>query len=181
MEQQAPLLHLAAPLNWTALRAEPDAMQRSRLSDSNSHVLQLYMLLGDQAGETPGEEADTAKLELQRLETKVDYLVDLVSRVAIQHLPLPPATTVQLGGGRVQWQAGAAVPAIGSLVRIDLFLPPIITQALQLVASIDSVTPDAAGAVVVGRLQLGGGSDADLLDKIIFRCHRREVARRRQS
>ena len=182
MSQHSPTLRLHAPLTWQIQTRTPDTATWSQIDAANSHLLHLQLVLDDKLSDVQTDDNPEHKPELQRLETKLDYLIDLIGHLARQQMALPEPVAVSLSSYTLCWHWGATPPTERSLVKVELFLPPVITQALQLFVTITGViAEDTGGYQIQAEMISHNAAFYQQLDRIIFRHHRREIAHLRHG
>jgi len=165
----------ALPVEWRP-RSEPyTPTELEQLNVANERILRLLTALEEQHHPELLDEHGTGH-ELARVELKVNLLLDLVSQLLVRQQTLPPATAIRLNGLGVQWRQPAGTPAPGGTGEVVIYLNPELPSPLRLPAVIH-----AAAEQVEAHFQ--GLSDAlvDVLEKMIFRHHRRQVAQSRPS
>jgi hypothetical protein len=131
---------------------------------------------------------DENREALSNLETKIDLLILLVSN-GIQGLePLPPSYPCLLGGHDLVWETTPSedAPINSGEVCVVLFLRPRIAMPLFLpgVLQISSIPDSLSAAETLVRHHLRFQLDErvqESLDRLIFRHHRRAVARRKDQ
>ena len=118
--------------------------------------------------------------ELQRLEFKLNVLLRLTSELAKRSHSLPPPRHIRLSSGGLEW-IGEDAPAMGSAGILDLYINTTLPQPLRLPATVVGRRPDPKSAAA--QMQFSGLNDhvVDLIEKLIFRHHRRLVAGSRLS
>ncbi|HEC18688.1 MAG TPA: hypothetical protein ENI97_05035 [Gammaproteobacteria bacterium] len=168
------------PVDWQQLSDMPSAGEQLRLQRANEALLQNLLLSSNLPEE--GEESEDAKAHehFTRIEARLDLLVDLVTEMLTSNGTLPPARSVTIGahGLAVHLEDDAADTFPGNaLLLIRLYLDPQFPRPLQLYARL--LVQQEQGFTVrfsplEPRLQ-------DLLDKYIFRQHRRAIALARQG
>jgi Atypical PilZ domain, cyclic di-GMP receptor len=113
--------------------------------------------------------------ELQRLEYKINILLRLTSELSLRDSGLPSADKVRLGARAMEW-FGERAPAVGSTGILAVYINPALPQPVKMpaVARSERTVEGARGTL----LEFSGISEAvvDLLEKLIFRHHRRLVA-----
>ncbi len=182
MSQQPPTLQICTPLAWELQSTAPDDAIWSQTDEANTHLLHLHFVLDNRSRDALAEEPEILKPEMQRLETKVDYLIDLIGHMALNQMQLPNATEVALSGTALSWHTRQPAPPVGSLIKVELYLPPIFTQALQLFVTVTRLIPENnSGCIIHGVMDQRAAGFYQLLDRIIFRHHRRDIARRKQN
>lgn len=164
-------------LEWVVLDAAPDGTTVTRTNARNETVLRTLALV-EEHDETQSEDAERA--ELHRLEAKLDLTLELLSDLVSMKRGHVPRRAVRFNSRGLCWQSETA-PAVGSLLLVDCFVQPAWPIPLKLLARVRS--SDAAGGahkVCTSLEQLDSGV-RDWLEKLVFRRHRRAIARRRAS
>lgn len=164
------------PVTWRAQSGSDDPEYLVSLQVSNQAVLQTILSLDEHHPELEEEPAEVAA-ELQRLEFKLNLVLDLLGQVLSKQLDLPPRVPVRLGSGHIEWKC-SAVPAPGTKVLVEVYLAPHYPRALVLPGiAYATMRPDFAQAT----LHDLGKPVQDALERLIFRNHRRRVALARRG
>jgi len=113
--------------------------------------------------------------ELQRLEYKINILLRLTADLSMRHSALPKSQSVRLSAHALQW-LGEEAPAAGATGLLELYINPALPQALKVPTIIEGA--EGQGAARVALLRFTGLSESvvELLEKLIFRRHRRLIA-----
>ena len=159
------------------LAALPEAPTLARIDVQNAQTLVADASLGDtRRNSDPADEDAAIIADLHRLEFKVDVLLRLVAQLLARNEVLPPTLPVCLYAGGMEWRAAAADPAAGSAVRVRLYINPAFPQPLEFVGV--ACLPRRDGDRLWSRIAWHGVAPAvtDLLEKLIFRHHRRQIA-----
>jgi hypothetical protein len=161
------------PLAWRVLpqAADPDAA--ASFMERNARVLQAREAL-DQLGpvEKPDENAPNAA-DLMRLELKINLLLDLVGQVLATSRPRPQPLPVRFNAQGAVWRSPAPLPEAGATGVLEIYLHDALAEPLRLPGRVSNVTPD--GHVKV-RFAPVTETVSDLLEKLCFRRHRRQIA-----
>jgi hypothetical protein len=160
------------PLRW---RASETADAAPTLQLSNEETLRVILSLDEHHAEASDENPEFAH-EVQRLETKINLILELVSQVLARQLQLPEALPVRLSAHEIEWETASA-PASGSLVLIEAYACPRYPRPLFLPATVK----ESGGGRVRAELDDLGAPVQDLLEKLIFRHHRRLIAATRRG
>ncbi|MGH8238865.1 MAG: PilZ domain-containing protein, partial [Steroidobacteraceae bacterium] len=104
---------------------------------------------------------------------KVNLLLDMVGALLVASRPRPRAAAIRFNALGGVWQAAAPFPELGSQGVLEIYVRDSIAEPLRLAGRIASVGPD--GRVKV-RFAALSENVADLLEKLAFRKHRRQVA-----
>jgi hypothetical protein len=168
------------PLSWAA-GALPQGASLARLNADNHQLLSAESSLDEvRVSEALKEESPALLHELQRLEYKLNILLRLTAELAARSAPLPPAQLTRLGARGMEW-SGAAAPAVGSTGLVHIYINAALPQPLKIPCTV--IGERTQNAERIAQLQFRDVSDAmvELLEKLIFRHHRRLVAGARAS
>jgi len=160
------------PLHWRALDT-PGVSPSLQLS--NEETLHVILSLDEHHAEAGDENPEFAH-EVQRLETKINLILELVSQVLACQLQLPEALPLRLSAHEIEWETTNA-PAVGSAVLIETYVCPRYPRPLFLPATIK----ESSGVRVRAVFNDLGEPVQDLLEKLIFRHHRRLIAATRRA
>jgi Atypical PilZ domain, cyclic di-GMP receptor len=104
---------------------------------------------------------------------KLNLLLDLVGQLFIANQPRPAAMPVRFNALGAVWQHQGVAPAAGADGVLELYLRDCIVEPLRLSGRIATAAAD-------GKLKMKfddpGEVVADLIEKLAFRRHRRQVA-----
>jgi hypothetical protein len=153
-----------------------DGVQLARLNADNHQLLGAESSLDEvRVHEALKDESPALLHELQRLEYKVNILLRLTAELALRSSGLPAAERVRMSPRALEWFGEhAAKPETTGLLSI--YINPALPQPLKIPSVVaDSVNIDGARAT---QFRFVGLSDSvvDMLEKLIFRHHRRLVA-----
>jgi hypothetical protein len=167
-EESLPVVFAPGPL--------ADGVQLARLNADNHQLLGAESSLDEvRVHEALKDESPALLHELQRLEYKVNILLRLTAELALRSSGLPQPTRVRMSSRALEWFGEDAAPAEATGL-LSVYINSALPQPLKIpsvVAGVASV--DGARA---SRFRFVGLSDAviDMLEKLIFRHHRRLVA-----
>ena len=174
------VLAQSLPLTWKP-GALPEGPALARLNSEDHQLLGAEASLEEaRVHEALKDESPALVHELQRLEFKLNLLLRLTSEIAMQHNALPPLSAVRLAARGLEW-LGPDAPVVGSTGVLELFINPALPQALKLPCRVLSEQPNGEGRTVQLRFEGLGEPVIELIDKLIFRHHRRLVAGSRQA
>lgn len=165
----------ALPVVWTAgPLAEGSVL--ARLNADNHQLLGAESSLDEvRVHEALKDESPALVHELQRLEYKVNILLRLTSELALRNSGLPAAQRIRLTSRALEWFADPT-PAVGSTGVLAVYVNPALPQPVKIPCIVEGErVQDSARAA---QMRFKGLSDAvvEMLDKLIFRHHRRLVA-----
>jgi Atypical PilZ domain, cyclic di-GMP receptor len=161
------------PVAWKRVAEPFDPALIGSFADRNLRVLQALSALEEHGQIEKADENAPHAADILRLDLKVNLLLDMVGALLVASHPRPKAASVRfnvLGG---VWQGTAPFPELGQQGVLEIWLRDCIAEPLRLFGRIASVGPD--GRVKV-RFIAPGEHIADLMEKLAFRKHRRQVA-----
>jgi hypothetical protein len=159
-----PLEH---PLELPALAA---------LTDRNIRLLQVCAVIEEHGATEKKDESSPHAADLMRMEVKVNLLLDLVGQLLAAQLPRPATTVIRFNAQGALWRSGKP-PRRGQQGLLEIWLRESLPQPLALAATVTQVSADCH---VKASFDQPGEAIADLLEKLAFRRHRRQVAGVRQ-
>lgn len=169
------------PINWEILSTLPSEGELNRDYRTNEELLQHLLLRDDAVAQESDEgEVDSTHEHFKRLESRLDLLLSLITEMMTSNGKLPSLQRVTIGGRGLCVQAQEE--AIKGLkketpLKITLYLDPQFPRPLTVFAQLIDVQAQAftvSFCPLEERLQ-------DLLDKYVFRQHRRAIALARRS
>ena len=161
------------PVAWEPL--PPDAAGQVSGNLANEELLGSLLVL-DEAIADPEEDAQQE--HWRRVEAKLDLMLSLLGEMLAGQQGLPAARPMCLGGEVlcIDGISDQPLPAAGDWLRLQLYLMPSIPRPLVVAAEVLSTeTPNRL------LLRLTGLSETtqDLLERFVFRQHRRTIAQAR--
>jgi hypothetical protein len=171
---------LELPLGWSLLAVGEGGYSQST-EQKNFNRLQVILGLDESPRELHEEESGVAA-EIQRLDFKINILLEMVSHLVTVGKSSPEPLSFTLSSQLLLWDSCKEVPPQGARVAVDLFLDPRFPFPLVLQGRVDAVervTPSSCKVRVV--LDPCSESLQEMLEKYIFRCHRRHIARLKKS
>jgi hypothetical protein len=165
------------PVAWRPLPDEIDPDLASSYGASNVRVLQACTALQEQGQLEKQDENSPHAADFLRIELKINLLLDVVGRILAANQPRPPATAIRFNALGATWQGTAPLPRPGAQGAVEIYLRECVAEPLRLIGRVGNVTP---GGEIKVRFLPPGEAVADLLEKLAFRRHRRQVAGSRQ-
>jgi Atypical PilZ domain, cyclic di-GMP receptor len=163
------------PLSWDS-GAHPEGLSLARMNSDNQQLLGAEASLDEvRVHESLKDESPALLHELQRLEFKLNVLLRLTADLAVRSSSLPPAQPARLFSRGLEW-TGERAPLRGETGILSAYINPALPQPLRIPCTVVGERIDAG--LRVAQLRFSGLSDTvvDLLEKLIFRHHRRLVA-----
>jgi hypothetical protein len=164
------------PVAWRPLQQPLDDIAITALTDRNVKMLQVAMAIEEQGSvEKPDDKSPNAA-DLMRLEVKVNLLVDLMGQLLAASQKRPTPAPIRFNALGAEWRSSRPPPS-GEQGLLDIYLRDCLAQPITLIGRIMKVSAD--GQVRVN-FTPPGEMTSDLLEKLAFRRHRRQVAGVRQ-
>lgn len=163
-------------LHVAPLAALPDALSIEQYDADNERFLRALSAMEEHP--EPSEDAEGLHPELVRLDLKVSLLMDLVGELLSRQAGLPSPRPVRFNAKAIAWPADPGLPSQG-LVALELYLHPSLPRPLHLFARVGDVEHTGDAVELVGVFVAMSDAVQDLVEKYIFRAHRRAVARQR--
>ncbi|HJS89345.1 MAG TPA: PilZ domain-containing protein [Steroidobacteraceae bacterium] len=161
------------PVLWRTSAAAPDADTAAGLAERNLQVLQAWDAMDEHGPMEKSDENSPYAADLMRLERKMNLLLDLVGQILAANRPRPAPTSVRFNALGAVWRGTSPLPEAGTQGVLEVYLHDCLAQPLRLPGRVTNVTPD--GNVKARFLPLGE-TIADLIEKLAFRRHRRQIA-----
>ena len=162
------------PVNWAPSSGALDAAVAAGFTERNVRLLQALAAIEDHG---VSDKPDDSGPDLARLDFKINLLLDLVGQLLVANRPRPMPVAIRFNAQGAVWHAPAPLPEPGGQGIVEIHLRDFLAEPLRLLGTITAVS--TAGEVKV-RFAPVGESVADLLERLIFRHHRRQVAGFRQ-
>jgi hypothetical protein len=163
------------PLGWSS-GPMPQGVMLARMNADNQQLLGAESSLDEvRVHEALKDESPALLHELQRLEFKLNVLLRITSDLARRSSDLPAPHHIRLAASGMEW-IGDDAPPVGATGVVDLYINTTLPQPLKLPATVMSSMAHSESAAA--QMQFSGLSDqvVDLIEKLIFRHHRRLVA-----
>lgn len=173
----------ALPHYAERLRAEfeplphaPDEPGLASFEHEASALLMSLLAIEENAVARNGEDETEAGPEFQRLERKLDLVLELLSARLLE-TSAPSERLVQLSAAGARWAVSGPAPAPGSFGVASIYVHRLLPRALRLPAE---VMPDEAGWLRLRFLDVGEAC-RELLVRHVFQQHRRQLAGARRA
>lgn len=164
------------PLGWMPLQEPVSDSQLIRTAEQNEHLLQGMITLQEHHSDTTEEDSENTN-EIKRIELKLDLLLEIVSQLKKPCEEDPDTKPLRLGAKGIAWKStGSPLPEAGQHLWVTLRLDPRLPRPLKLQGEVVAVDKGGEADRVLVKFQDLGQKVTELLEKIIFRHHRRQVA-----
>jgi hypothetical protein len=162
------------PVRWAPLTGSVDTAQAASFTERNIRLLQALAAIEDHG---VSDKPDEATPDLMRLDFKINLLLDLVGQLLVANRPQPAAVAIRFNAHGAVWRCAEPLPVAGGQGIVEIHLRDFLAEPLRLLGTLAEVTPEGEATV---RFAPVGEPVADLLERLIFRHHRRQVAGNRQ-
>jgi Atypical PilZ domain, cyclic di-GMP receptor len=165
----------ALPVAWTP-GPLAEGLFLARINADNHQLLGAESSLDEvRVHEALKDESPALLHELQRLEYKVNILLRLTAELAMRNSGLPAPERVRLSSRALEW-FGDNIPSVGATGLLALYINSALPQPVKIpcIVAGERILEGSRAA----QLRFTGLSDSvvDMLEKLIFRHHRRLVA-----
>ncbi len=161
------------PLMWRSLPEPFDTSMISSYQDRNLRILQAVAALEEHGQTEKADETSPHHADLVRLDLKMNLILDMVGQLLAASRPRPRPSPIRFNALGAVWQGQAPHPQMGYQGVLEVYLRDCIADPLHLVGRIASVGPDGR---IKARFIPPGEHISDLMEKLAFRKHRRQVA-----
>jgi Atypical PilZ domain, cyclic di-GMP receptor len=170
--------HDQLPFAWEFHSQLPSEGELHRLNCANEELLQTLLVLDEPTLDSEEETEGMGHEHWRRLEGKLNILLSLVGEMLTADAALPATHALQLGvAGLCVQGVNASTPQPGHILKVSLFLDPKFPRPLQLFAHVLEVN-EKSFTLVYSALD---APVQDLLDRYVFRQHRRAIASSRKQ
>jgi hypothetical protein len=164
------------PVLFRGLSRPPPIAETAALTERNIRTLQVCAMLEEQGALEKSEEKSLHSADMLRLEAKLNLVLDLLGQVLAAQTPRPAPVPIRFNALGATWMSQKP-PRPGELGLLEIYLRDSLPQPLVLLANVTSVSTDGQ---VKATFAPPGEVTADLLEKLAFRRHRRQIAGVRQ-
>jgi len=165
------------PLKVEPCAVAPETGELLRVGLLNDEALRMVLSLDDQVMSDKSD--DERSGEFQRLEFKVNLILDMLGELFAQRVDFPETRAIKLGALFASWRLNEydVIPDVGSYVSLSIYLTQRYPRPLVLFAQVSQVVEDESAAkwLEVALLSMPQHSQ-DSLEKFVFRQHRRSIA-----
>ncbi|TVP81597.1 PilZ domain-containing protein [Thioalkalivibrio sp.] len=164
------------PLSWEVVDALPPVQRLSTINAANEALLRAGEGLEEPL--RGNEESHELTQEFQRLDAKLNLVLELLADWLSRQGDLPPALEVRFNGQGISWQSPETPPPDATL-RLTLYVCPSFPKPLVLYGRTVQQQDGGPDGVAVARFLALSAGVVEGLERLVFRRHRREVAQLR--
>ena len=166
------------PLSVAYYPAEPESGELLRVGVQNDDVLRMVLSL-DEASVTGKSDEGEHSAEIQRLEFKLNLMMEMIGELYSQNMQFPEPVPVKLGAYSVSWMMdeNETLPDIGRYLALSVYLSRRYPRPLVLFAQVSNIELCETGEKWIEADFLSMPQQTlDTLERFVFRQHRRFVA-----
>lgn len=165
------------PLRWSPLaQNQVDSVFLASCAERNLKLLQAIAALEEHGQPEKTDEHAPYHADIVRLDMKINLLLELVGQILAANQARPEKCSVRFNAHGAAWRHFEPAPAVGGSGVLEIYLRDSIVEPLRLVGQISAVQDGLAKANFLNP----GEAVANLIEKLAFRRHRRQVAGARQ-
>ena len=161
------------PVLWRVLPGAIDQALAAGYAERNVRVLQACAAVEEHAG---SEKPDEVSPELLRLDFKLNLVLQLLGKL-VSRERMPAAASINFNAHGASWTVIGPAPESGEQGVLRIYLHESLPQPLELLATISAVE----GALVRAHFESMPDGVGELIQRLAFLCHRRDVADARKS
>ena len=165
------------PIAWRPLPEPFNPAVVGSFADRNLRTLQALQALEEHGPTEKPDENSPHAADIVRLDMKLNLLLDMMGQLLIASQPRPRPASIRFNALGAVWQGAPPFPPLGNQGVLEVYLRDCIAEPLRLVGRIASIAPDGR---IKARFVPPGENIADLMEKLAFRKHRRQVAGAKQ-
>jgi len=161
------------PVLWRQMPTPADRDMAAGFTERNLQILQAWDAMDEHSAVDKPDESAPYAADIIRLDLKINLLLDLMGQLLAANRPRPPAVSVRFNALGGMWRGANPLPEAGEQGVAEIYLHDCLPQPLRLPGRVTSVTPDGHVKVKFAPV---GEAVADLIEKLAFRRHRRQIA-----
>jgi hypothetical protein len=163
--------HDVLPVQWLTLPSAPDRFELIGLEEANLLLLQACIAVEEHPVRDNNEDLGPLAGELARLDFKLNLVMQLLSKL-VDKDRMPPATSIDFNALGATWTCVGKPPQVGEHGLLRVRLRSSLPQPLELPADVVAVE----GATAKVRFPALSGAIGELIQKLAFLRHRRQIA-----
>lgn len=169
------------PLLWHLCEKQSLDQEVEDWQSLNEQTL-LNLTLFDDSSSNIQMPIDNDNTGLEILNKKINLLSQLLQYYLQQQVRLPDKKQVCLSANGIEWQQQQALNFVaGDYIKIELILNVIYPRPLEIACCVQDLQQSNAHYKIVCDFYRLGENVAELLEKMLFRHHRREIAKRNST
>jgi len=168
--------HDLLPVQWQARERRFERFELNGLDEANLLLLQACVAMEERSSHDHPEDASPFAGEIARLDFKLSLALQLLAQVILKD-SMPASTSIQFNAHGASWICIGPVPAVGAQGLLRIHLRRALPQPLELPAVVSAVE----GATVKVKFDVLSAGVAEIIQRLSFLRHRRDVAGARKA
>ena len=164
-------------VRWSPLSVVLSVAECAHFAQRNLKVLQVCSAAESQIAVDAFDEKNPYASDLHRVEVKLNMALEVLGQLMAAQDPRPAAQAVRFNALGGVWHNPQGVPATGTQGLLQIYLQECLAQPLTFIGTVLGATEDGR---VRAQFTPPGEPVAELIGKLAFRRHRRQVAGMRQ-
>lgn len=166
------------PARWHVISGAVDEAVRRSYAESNLKILQAAAALEEHTQPEKNKPDDYSQYhaDIVRLDMKINLLLEMVGQLLAAHQTRPPVMSIRFNKLGAVWRQDGQLPVVDSSGVLEMYLKECVAEPVRFFGRVSSVDR--------GRIKIKfdpmGQAVSDLIEKLAFRRHRRQVAGVRQ-
>ncbi len=167
------------PLRWRAASGQVSEVFRRSCDEGNLKILQAAAAIEEhvQPEKSKADDHSQYHADIVRMDMKINLLLDMVGQLLAAQQPRPDAMSIRFNKLGAVWQHKGTPPTLQAAGLLEIYLRECVAEPLRLIGQVVSIGQD--GRVKI-KFDPMGQVVSDLIEKLAFRRHRRQVAGARQ-
>ncbi len=163
------------PVRWRAATGPISEVFRRSCADGNLKILQAAAALEDHGQPEKSKPDDHSQYhaDILRLDMKINLLLEMMGQLLAAQQPRPEAMSIRFNKLGAVWQNKGTTPTIKTAGLLEIYLRECVAEPLRLIGQVVSVGQDGRVKVQFDPM---GQTVSDLVEKLAFRHHRRQIA-----
>lgn len=168
--------HDLLPVQWQTRECRFNRFELNSFDEANLLLLQACAAIEERSTHEHPEDNGPLAGEIARLDFKLTLALQLLAQVLLKDR-MPASTSIQFNAQGASWICIGAVPPLGAQGLLRIHLRSALPQPLELPAVVSAVE----GATVKVKFEELSDAVADMIQRLAFLRHRRDVAGARKA
>ena len=160
------------PAVWKPLPDEVDRVFVASCNERNQKLLLAAAALEEHGQPEKQDEHAPHHADIVRLDMKINLLLELVGQLYAANQTRPAPIAVRFNARGAAWKQTEPLPTIGTNGVLEIYLSECVVEPLRLIGRVANVADGKVRAKFINP----GDAVSNLIEKLAFRRHRRQVA-----
>jgi hypothetical protein len=169
------VLNLELPLQWRALDAVPPVAELAQMNKANEKLLEVVLNADDNPLESEPQDNREIRQELRRIDAKINLLMEWMGTLFLKQHGVTERFPLDFSARGMAFSVPVQLN-VSQMLQMDLYLEPMFPQPLKLIGSALKVEQQGDQWLVLAEFVELTDHVQALLEKYVFRIHRRLIA-----